>query len=103
VAPMVKITILWAFIKQIGIPMLLITLASLYARITNLTDFPVPIFFWFKLLVDAVIFFFWIQLRANEIYYYYNLGIRKRFLFTAATIADITVFVILHLIASIWL
>lgn len=100
---MVKYYALWTFIKSVGLPMLILTLASVYLVIENQSASPVFIFFWIKIIVDALLFYFWFNFRGHEIYYYYNLGIRKRLLFSFATIVDLTLFLILHLFILSWL
>lgn len=99
---MVKGKVLWAFIKSVGTPMLLITLASVYFAIAYRSSSPVFLFFWFKLIVDALLFYFWMQFRGQEIFYYYNLGFRRRVLFAATAILDLGIFTLLHIIINIW-
>lgn len=100
---MAKIGALWTFIKSVGLPMLILTLANVYLVIANRSASPVFLFFWVKIIVDALLFYFWFNFRGHEIFYYYNLGIRKRMLFGVATIVDLTLFLILHLFILSWL
>lgn len=100
---MAKLKVLWTFVKSVGLPMLILTLTSVYLVIEFRSSSPVFIFFWVKLLVNALLFYFWYNFRGHELFYYYNLGIRKRVLFSVATLLDMTLFLFLHFIISLWL
>lgn len=82
--------------------MLVITCGSIFMVVQYQSTSPLFLFFWIKVIADALIFFLWHNLRGQQLYYYYNLGIRKRLLFSFALAVDLFSFIFIHLLLSIW-
>jgi hypothetical protein len=99
---LIRLNVLWTFLRTVGMPMLILTCASVYVVAQYHTAGPLPLFLVAKIITDLFVFYLWYHLRAHQLYYYYNLGIRKRLLFSFALGADLLSFVLIHFILSIW-
>lgn len=57
-----------------------------------------PVTFWFRAVVMAIIFYFVDDYKHKEFYYYQNLGVSKRFLWIATYFLDTLLFLSANLI-----
>jgi hypothetical protein len=83
--------------------MFIVTAVCSYICIVNHTTIPVFLFFWFKIIVDILLFYLWYNLRPYQLYYYYNLGLRKRVLFSSAVAIDLFVFIVVQIPVVLWI
>lgn len=100
---LLKLRVLISFLKGIGLPMLLMTLACAALYVQYRTTTPIILFFLFKIMADVLIMLLWYNRYEAQLYYYYNLGIRKRALISFTLLTDLLSFVFLHLLLISWL